>query len=101
LKLFKMAEAERLSAAVEDLCRWSAVQRFARLPRRASDLLLFLNLDLVSSPSHESLLGDLEALVRVCELEPRQVAVEFLEARLDDVGRFGSLASALRKRGFL
>ena len=53
--LFKMAEAERLAGAVEDLCRWSAVHRFAGLPRRSDDLLLFLNLDLVSSPSHEAL----------------------------------------------
>jgi EAL domain-containing protein (putative c-di-GMP-specific phosphodiesterase class I) len=101
LKLFKMAEAERLSGAIEELCRWSAVQRFSRLPRRADDLLLFLNLDLVATPSHEALLGDLEGLARACELEPRHIAVEFLEARLDDVGRFGSLATALRKRGFL
>src|SRR5688572_20436058 len=42
--LFRMAAAERLSRDVEDLCRRSAVQRFAGIPRRADDMLLFLNL---------------------------------------------------------
>ncbi len=101
LKLFAMAAAERLSAPVEELCRWNAVQTFARLDSRPDDLLLFLNLDLVASPSPEAMLADLEALIRVCGLEPRSLAVEFLEARLDDVGRFAELATALRKRGFL
>jgi EAL domain-containing protein (putative c-di-GMP-specific phosphodiesterase class I) len=99
--LFKMAEAERLSGAVEDLCRWSAIRRFAELSHRPTDLLLFLNLDLVASPSPEALLTDLESLVRGAGIKPRNVAVEFLEARLDDVGRFAALAAALRRRGFL
>jgi EAL domain-containing protein (putative c-di-GMP-specific phosphodiesterase class I) len=99
--LFRMAEAERLGGEVEDLCRWSAVRRFAGLPRRSDDLLLFLNLDLVSSPGRDALPGELEALVRASGLEPRSVAVEFLEAKLDDVARFGALATALRGRGFL
>jgi EAL domain-containing protein (putative c-di-GMP-specific phosphodiesterase class I) len=99
--LFKLAEAERLSGAVEDLCRWSAIRRFAGLTHRTTELLLFLNLDLVASPSPEALLSHLESLVRAAGIKPRNVAVEFLEARLDDVGRFGSLATALRKRGFL
>ena len=101
LKLFQMAAAERLSGPIEELCRWHAIQSFARIEARRDDLLLFLNLDLVNSPSPDKLLADLEALIRVCSLEPRSVAVEFLESRLDDVGRFGELAAALRKRGFL
>lgn len=101
MQLFKMAAAERLSREVEELCRWSAARLFARVAERSDDLLLFLNLDLAASASHEAVLGDLEALVRTCELEPRNVAVEFLESRLDDVGRFGALATGLRKRGFL
>jgi len=99
--LFKMAEAERLGREVEDLCRWSAVRRFAELRHCSDDTLLFLNLDLASSPGHDNLPGELEALVRTHGLKPRNVAVEFLEARLDDIARFGTLATALRKRGFL
>jgi EAL domain-containing protein (putative c-di-GMP-specific phosphodiesterase class I) len=99
--LFKMAEAERLSREVEDLCRWSAVHRFAALPRRSDDMLLFLNLDLTSSSAHDDLPSELETLVRGYHLEPRNIAIEFLEARLESVARFGALAAALRKRGFL
>jgi EAL domain-containing protein (putative c-di-GMP-specific phosphodiesterase class I) len=99
--LFKMAEAERLAREVEDLCRWSAVRRFAELPHRTDDTLLFLNLDLASSPSHDNLPGELETLVRKHDLKPRNVAVEFLEARLDNIARFAALAAGLRKRGFL
>jgi EAL domain-containing protein (putative c-di-GMP-specific phosphodiesterase class I) len=101
LQLFKMAAAERLMREIEELCRWNAARLFTRIPNDSQDILLFLNLDLAASPSHEAVLGELEALVRACELEPRHVAVEFLESRLDDVGRFGALATALRKRGFL
>jgi EAL domain-containing protein (putative c-di-GMP-specific phosphodiesterase class I) len=99
--LFKMAEAERLGGEVEDLCRRSAITRFAELPGRKHDLLLFLNLDLASMPGRESLPAELEALVRGARLEPRNVAVEFLEDRVDDVASFGALAQGLRKRGFL
>ena len=62
--LFKMAEAERLAREVEDLCRWSAVRRFAELPHRSEDTLLFLNLDLdvVAEPRQPP--GELETLVR-------------------------------------
>src|SRR5688572_13887535 len=100
-ELFRMAEAERLGREVEDLYRWSAVRRFAELRHCSDDTLLFLNLDLASSPGHDNLPGELETLVRAAHLKPRNVAVEFLEERLDDVPRFGALASALKKRGFL
>ena len=99
--LFKMAEAERLGAEVEDLCRRSAITRFAELPGRTQDMVLFLNLDLAAMPGGDELPADLEALVRAAGLEPRRVAVEFLEARLDDVASFGVLAQRLRQRGFL
>jgi EAL domain-containing protein (putative c-di-GMP-specific phosphodiesterase class I) len=99
--LFKMANAEGLSAAIENLCRESAIGNFSRLHARPDELLLFLNLDLVGQPNPEDLPGDLEALVRASGIAPSHVAIEFLEARLDDVARFGALAAALRERGFL
>jgi EAL domain-containing protein (putative c-di-GMP-specific phosphodiesterase class I) len=99
--MFAMAAAEGLAAAVEDLCRASAVRSFSRLPSRSDDLLLFLNLDLASNASPEASAAELQMLVYGAGLQPRNVAVEFLEARFDDAGRFGALASALRGRGFL
>jgi len=98
--LFRMAAAERLGAELEGVCRRTAVQSFAGLASRPDELLLFLNLDLASD-DHARLPAALEAMVRGAGLQPRNVAVEFLEARLEDVARFGALAAALRARGFL
>ncbi|HVZ70848.1 MAG TPA: EAL domain-containing protein [Polyangia bacterium] len=99
--LFKLAVEEGLSRPVEDLCRASAVQTFTRLDAASGDVLLFLNLDLVDQPNPLDVPQELEALLARSGLAPSSVAVEFLEARLDDVGRFGELAAALRERGFL
>src|SRR4051812_28826893 len=99
--LFKMAAAADLSAELEALCRKTAVQTFSSLAARPDELLLFLNLDLALTDDHEELPGTLATLVRESNLLPRNVAVEFLEARLEDVGRFGALADALRGHGFL
>lgn len=99
--LFKMAAAEGLSVAVENLCRESAVRTFSSLDARPDELLLFLNLDLVGQPDPDEVPEQLLRLVDAAGIPPRSVAVEFLEARLDDVGRFASLARGLRERGFL
>ena len=100
-KLFKMALAEGLSAELEGACRRTAIHSFAGLHARPDELLLFLNLDLATTTRHEALPAELSALVRGANLLPRNVAVEFLEARLEDVGRFGELAQELRRQGFL
>jgi len=99
--LFKLAAAERIAGPIEDLCRESAVRSFHRLRARPDDLLLFLNLDLTSTSKPSALSAQLEALIRGAGLDPRNVGVEFLESRLDDVHRFGELATALHARGFL
>jgi EAL domain-containing protein (putative c-di-GMP-specific phosphodiesterase class I) len=99
--LFKLAADEGIAGAVEDLCRESAVRNFQRLGARPDDLLLFLNLDLTNTSKPSTLAAQLEALIRGPGLDPRNVGVEFLESRLDDVHRFGELATALRERGFL
>ena len=99
--LFKMAAAERLQAELEHLCRRTAVRSFAELASRPDELLLFLNLDLAATDDHDDLPAALAALVRDANLLPRNIAVEFLEARFEDVGRFGALADALREHGFL
>ena len=92
--LFKMAAAEELPAELEDAVpadRGAELRGAAR--SRPDELLLFLNLDL----------GRDRAITTICRrrwrrwcaragLLPRNVAVEFLEARLEDVGRFGALA---------
>jgi EAL domain-containing protein (putative c-di-GMP-specific phosphodiesterase class I) len=99
--LFKMAAEEGLSGVVEGLCRQAAVETFTRLDARPDELLLFLNLDLVGQPNPESLPEELERLVVRAGVATTSVAVEFLEARLDDVARFATLAAGLRARGFL
>jgi EAL domain-containing protein (putative c-di-GMP-specific phosphodiesterase class I) len=101
-ELFKMAAAEHLGAELERVCRHTAVETFAGLGCRPDELLLFLNLDLAAAAAdHQELPAALAALVRGSNLLPRNVAVEFLEARLEDVGRFGAMADALREHGFL
>jgi len=99
--LFSMAAAEHLSAELEALCRKTAVESFAGLASKPDELLLFLNLDIGITDDHQDLPAALERLVRGANVLPRNVAVEFLEARLEDVGRFGALGDALRARGFL
>ncbi len=99
--LFKMAADANLSAELEDLCRKTAVRTFSSLAERPDELLLFLNLDLAVTDDHEELPSALAALVRDSNLLPRNVAVEFLESRLEDVERFRALADALRGHGFL
>jgi EAL domain-containing protein (putative c-di-GMP-specific phosphodiesterase class I) len=103
--LFRMAAEEGLSPVVEGLCREVAVETFTRLDARPEELLLFLNLDvgldLRGQREPEALPDELERLVARRGVAPTSVAVEFLEARLDDVARFATLAAALRTRGFL
>jgi len=101
LTLFADAVAERLSGELEDRCRRTAVRKFAGIESRSDDLLLFLNLDLAGACDHEALPAELNAMVRAANLQPRNVALEFLESRLEDVARFGELASRLRQEGFL
>jgi len=100
-ELFKMAAAERLHAELENLCRKTAVRSFSELASRSDELLLFLNLDIAATDDHEELPAALATLVRAANLLPRNIAIEFLEARFEDVGRFGALADALRAHGFL
>jgi EAL domain-containing protein (putative c-di-GMP-specific phosphodiesterase class I) len=99
--LFQQAAAEGIAGAVEDLCRESAVRNFHRLRTRPEGLLLFLNLDLTGMTKPSALSAQLEALIAGAHLDPRNVGIEFLESRLDDVGRFAELGKALRQRGFL
>src|SRR5690348_15296594 len=93
-ELFKMAAAEQLHAELENLCRKTAVRSFSELGSRSDELLLFLNLDIAATDDHEELPATLATLVRAANLLPRNTAVEFLESRLEDVGRFGALADA-------
>ena len=76
--------------------------RFARasaLPRRSAAVPEPRSRRLADHEDLPAATGGAGARARACL--PRNVAVEFLEARLEDVGRFGALADALRKHGFL
>jgi EAL domain-containing protein (putative c-di-GMP-specific phosphodiesterase class I) len=99
--LFAMASAEGVRVELEEVCRRTAIRGFSNLHARPDELLLFLNLDLLAVACHESIPSDLLAMVRAAGLLPRNVAVEFLEARLEEVARFGALAAELRQLGFL
>lgn len=99
--LFAAAVVEHLSAELEDRCRRTAIRKFAALDSRPDELLLFLNLDFAGACNPEALPAELTAMVRASNLLPRNVALEFLESRLEDVARFGALARNLRQQGFL
>src|SRR6185295_12480826 len=46
VQLFEMAEHEGVAPELEQLCRETAARRFAALPDRPDDLVLFMNFDL-------------------------------------------------------
>jgi len=99
--LFQGAARESVTEKLERHCCEVALRTFAQLPMPFDRLVLFLNLGswLITSP--ESGFRDLRQFARSAGLAPRNVAVEFLEASVDDRDLFAWLVKRLRAFGFL
>lgn len=99
--LFALAASQGLTARLETLCCETAVQQFAGLPGRPDGLMLFVNLSL-SIVRDQSITADaLRALVCAAGLSPAHVAVEILEAEIDDMQQLCELVASFRAAGFL
>jgi EAL domain-containing protein (putative c-di-GMP-specific phosphodiesterase class I) len=96
-----MAEASGLRPALERACYENAVATFARLTHRPNDLMLFLNLSLSVMREHDATAEELQEVVRAAGLTPRQIAIEILEAEIDDMHQLHELIASFREAGFL
>jgi EAL domain-containing protein (putative c-di-GMP-specific phosphodiesterase class I) len=99
--LFRMAAESGVAFELENVCRQNAVRGFSGLADRPSDLVLFLNLSLSAMGDNEATAGTLQEIVRAAGLQPRQVAVEILEAEIDDMLQLCELIASFRNAGFL
>jgi EAL domain-containing protein (putative c-di-GMP-specific phosphodiesterase class I) len=99
--LFQKAAKEGALAELERHCCRNAIQSFARLHPRVHNLALFLNLGswLTADPDRD--LADLRGFVRDAALAPENIAVEILEAQIEDVDLLRHLTRRLRASGFL
>lgn len=100
-KLFKQAAEEGVSGELEKLCRETAVKSFSRLPERPSDLILFLNFDVSAMQDHYTATSQLYQMVRAAGLQMGNVAIEILEAKIDDIKQLRGLLGRFRECGFL
>lgn len=96
-----MAAAEGVTASLEHSCCKNAIETFASLIGRRSDLVLFLNLGSWMIQRSDASVEHLKRLVQSSGLSPDKIAVEILEARIDDVGQLQRLVRWLREGGFL
>jgi EAL domain-containing protein (putative c-di-GMP-specific phosphodiesterase class I) len=99
--LFSMAEEAGVSEQLESLCRHRSVHRFSRLAGRSRDLMLFLNLHISADQTPETIATELDGLMASAALRPTGVALEILEAEIEDVGQLRELVRLCRDRGFL
>ncbi len=99
--LFHCAEAEGLLPELEGRCRDKAIERFAQLPHRRDDQVLFVNLGSWATLDHTAVVERLTQHVRRAGVSPKQIAIEILEDRIDDLDRLRQLVEGLRRQGFL
>jgi EAL domain-containing protein (putative c-di-GMP-specific phosphodiesterase class I) len=100
-ELFARAADEGLVAELERRCCEKAIARFARLPHRRDEQVLFVNLGAWVVANQLSVVDDLTRHVRRVGLSPRQVAIEILEDKAEDVNHLGRLVQRFREEGFL
>jgi EAL domain-containing protein (putative c-di-GMP-specific phosphodiesterase class I) len=100
-RLFRMAAAEGVTASLEHSCCENAIESFVTLMAGRRDLVLFLNLGSWMVQRSDASVAQLKRLVESSGLSPDKIAVEILEARVDDVGQLQRLVGWLREGGFL
>lgn len=78
-----------------------AIERFACLPDRREDHVLFVNLGSTLTEDHDGVTPWLVSQVEAHGLNTRQVAIEILENRIDDLHELRTLIESFRREGFL
>ena len=99
--LFRDAAKEAITDTLERHCCKSAIQNFAKLRLSARDVALFLNLGSWLTVDPEQGLADLRRFVCDAGLPPQRIAIEILEARIEDTILLRYLVQKLRSAGFL
>lgn len=99
--LFRRAAEQGLTHELDRLCRDKAVERFLPLQRANPDLILFVNLDIGTWQQEVGAPDGLAPLVRRHGLDPRNVAIEVLEAAFDAPVRLRESVRRHKERGFL
>src|SRR4029078_7256250 len=99
--LFRMAEEDGVTDGIESLCRYQALHSFSRVAARARDLMLFMNLHVPASHSPHAIATELDELLASSGLSAANIAIEIVEAEIQDMGRVRALVDLLRTRGFL
>jgi EAL domain-containing protein (putative c-di-GMP-specific phosphodiesterase class I) len=101
MRLFAMANQAGVTERLDSLCRRRAVRDFSAMRARARDRILFLNLHVPVAQAPGRMADELDNLVASFELPPNQVALEILEAEIEDMPFVQSLVNILRRSGFL
>jgi EAL domain-containing protein (putative c-di-GMP-specific phosphodiesterase class I) len=99
--IFSAADEAGLIDDLDQLCRQQAVRAFSGLCPDTGDHMLFLNLHVPVDQTPEALANEIDELVTMAGLSPRSLAIEILEAEIQDMGQVRSLVNLLRSRGFL
>ena len=99
--LFNAAAEASLIDELDQLCREQAVRAFSGLHAHPGDHMLFLNLHVPVAQTPAALATEIDELVTTAGLTPRSVAIEILEAEIQEMGHVRSLVNLLRSRGFL
>ena len=86
---------------LDQLCRQQASRAFSGLRADMGDHMLFLNLHVPVDQTPAALANEIDELVTMAGLGPRSLAIEILEAEIQDMGQVRSLVNLLRSRGFL
>lgn len=99
--MFKLAEAEQVAPALDDLCRQTAMKSFSPLHGSNRDLLLFLNFHALSLNNDIESENGLLASVAALGLDPRNIVIEILESEFDDTDELRLSVDIYKKHGFL
>jgi EAL domain-containing protein (putative c-di-GMP-specific phosphodiesterase class I) len=99
-ELFQQAHDQRLNEALDEQCIEQALQAFVSLPKRSSDLLLFLNLDARRLEHGQLSAHSLCRSVEKAGLTPRDVVLEFSARSVANAPGLRALIETCRSFGF-
>ncbi len=99
--LFQAAEKFNKIVEVDRLCRDKALENFAQLHKSNPDLLLFVNFD--TSMVDKGIVGSGNFLqaVRRYGINPRNIVIELVESRVNELSELISFISMYREQGLL
>lgn len=99
--LLKSASDAGLLAEFERRCCLKAIDRFASLPHRREDHVLFVNLGSCAMHDDVAIVDVLLRHLRGAGLTPPQIAIEIMEDHISDLDRLSRLVQRFHREGFL